>query len=274
MRSKGLDTFRKVLSMTIYPKDRNILQKTCDSGSTARVICLLDHLSKLPHALLFYTPLTVQSERIYDILRTYEISKREIVVEWTENMISSHLQKTENGTLDDVILWKFCPLHHSISQRGSIRSKPKDEISELKNLLFACIQFGKATVANAVMLYDERILNSKNDQGQTPLMFAALEKQKELFLLLAEKPYIPITSEDWAFLFEHIRDWVDVVHVLMKVFSDMKINYLYLYLSKVLTERFSNIYKTQTKEDIRFYVLALVLVDIHFTFSAKVWIQL
>ena len=47
-----------------------------------------------------------------------------------------------------------------------------------------------------------------------------------------------------------------------------------IYLSKVLTERFSTVYKTQTKEDIRFPILTLVLVDINFTFSAKVWIQL
>ena len=47
-----------------------------------------------------------------------------------------------------------------------------------------------------------------------------------------------------------------------------------VYLSKVLTERFSIVYKTQTKEDIRFYILTLVIVDINFTFSAKVWIQL
>ena len=47
-----------------------------------------------------------------------------------------------------------------------------------------------------------------------------------------------------------------------------------LYLSKVLTERFSILYKTQTNEDIRFYILTLVLVDVHFTFSAKFWIQL
>ena len=49
---------------------------------------------------------------------------------------------------------------------------------------------------------------------------------------------------------------------------------LFLYLSKVLTEHFSILYKTQTNEDIRFYILTLVLVDINFTFSAKVWIQL
>ena len=36
-----------------------------------------------------------------------------------------------------------------------------------------------------------------------------------------------------------------------------------IYLSKVLTERFSIVYKTQTKEDIRFYILTLVLVDIN-----------
>ena len=47
-----------------------------------------------------------------------------------------------------------------------------------------------------------------------------------------------------------------------------------IYLSKVLTERFSILYKTQTKEDIRFYILILVLVDINFTLRAKVWIQL
>ena len=43
--------------------------------------------------------------------------------------------------------------------------------------------------------------------------------------------------------------------------------FLLLYLSKVLTERFSIPYKTQTKEDIRFYILTFVLVDINFTFS-------
>ena len=51
-------------------------------------------------------------------------------------------------------------------------------------------------------------------------------------------------------------------------------NIMDIYLSKVLTERFSILYKTQTKEDIRLHILTLVLVDINFTFSAKVWIQL
>ena len=49
---------------------------------------------------------------------------------------------------------------------------------------------------------------------------------------------------------------------------------LLIYLSKVLTERFSILYKTQTKEDIRFFNLTLVSVDINFTLSAKVWIHL
>ena len=47
-----------------------------------------------------------------------------------------------------------------------------------------------------------------------------------------------------------------------------------IYLSKVLTGRFSILYKTQTKEDIRCYILTLVSVDINFTFSAKGRIQL
>ena len=39
----------------------------------------------------------------------------------------------------------------------------------------------------------------------------------------------------------------------------LAIVYIYhIYLSKVLTERFSILYKTQTKEDIRFYILTLV----------------
>ena len=50
--------------------------------------------------------------------------------------------------------------------------------------------------------------------------------------------------------------------------------FMYIYLSKVLTERFSIQYQTQTKEDIRIYILTFVLVDINLTFSAKVWIQL
>ena len=207
--------------MTIYPTDRNILQTACDSNSTARVICLLDHLSKLPHAALFYTPLTVRSERIYDILKTYDISKHNIVIEWTGEMISSllHVQKKENGLCDEVVLWKFCHLHHSISQCGSTTSTPKDDNCELKDVMFAGIQFGNATVANAVMSYDKGLLNSRNCNGQTPIMFAAKAKQKEMFLFLAVKPDISITSEDWTFLIDHISDWNDVVQVLMKVFD-------------------------------------------------------
>ena len=44
---------------------------------------------------------------------------------------------------------------------------------------------------------------------------------------------------------------------------------IYIYLSKVLTERFSILYKTQTKEDIKFYKLTLVLVDINLTSAQK-----
>ena len=60
----------------------------------------------------------------------------------------------------------------------------------------------------------------------------------------------------------------------MKTCQMRKLFVTYVYLSKVLTERFSILYKTQTKEDIWFYILTLVLIDIHFTFTAKVWIQL
>ena len=35
-------------------------------------------------------------------------------------------------------------------------------------------------------------------------------------------------------------------------------HFINVYLSKVLTERFSNLYQTQSKEDIRFYILTLV----------------
>ena len=47
----------------------------------------------------------------------------------------------------------------------------------------------------------------------------------------------------------------------------------HIYLSKVLTERFSILNNIQTKKDIRLYILTLVLVDINFTFKAKVRIQ-
>ena len=49
---------------------------------------------------------------------------------------------------------------------------------------------------------------------------------------------------------------------------------MHVYLSKDLTERFSILNKTQTKKDMKIYLLTLVLFDINFTFSAKVWIQL
>ena len=38
---------------------------------------------------------------------------------------------------------------------------------------------------------------------------------------------------------------------------------LFIYLSKLLTERFSILNKIQTKKDIRLYILTLVLVDIN-----------
>ena len=52
--------------------------------------------------------------------------------------------------------------------------------------------------------------------------------------------------------------------------KDTSMLLLNVYLSKVLTERFSILNKIQTKEDIRLYILTLVLVDINFTFRAKV----
>ena len=54
----------------------------------------------------------------------------------------------------------------------------------------------------------------------------------------------------------------------------MSFIFFYIYLSKVLTERFFILYKTQTKEDIMFYIWTLVLVDMNFSFITKVWIQL
>ena len=68
-------------------------------------------------------------------------------------------------------------------------------------------------------------------------------------------------------LYGHIRQRV------AKYRGSLRQSRLYIYLSKVLTERFSIQNKIQTKKDIRLYILTLVLVDINFTFSAKVWIQ-
>ena len=42
-----------------------------------------------------------------------------------------------------------------------------------------------------------------------------------------------------------------------------------IYLPKVLTERFSILNKTQTKKDMKVYLLTLVLFDINFTFAQK-----
>ena len=64
------------------------------------------------------------------------------------------------------------------------------------------------------------------------------------------------------------------VQQIIRMSLFMKLEALFLpllkiiYLSKVLTERFSILYKTQTKEDIRFYILTLVSVDKNYTFSA------
>ena len=61
---------------------------------------------------------------------------------------------------------------------------------------------------------------------------------------------------------EHNRPYSDVAKYIFDI-----------YLSKVITDRFSILNKIQTKKDIRLYILTLVLVDIKFTFGAKVWIQ-
>ena len=71
----------------------------------------------------------------------------------------------------------------------------------------------------------------------------------------------------------NINKVVYIFYIPNPVFSQRSQGTL-MYFSKVLTERFSILYKTRTKEDIRLNILTLVLVDIHFTLSAKVWIQL
>ena len=220
---------KECLSRKRYPLDRKILQKACKMNPTSRTICLLDHFSKLPCALHFYTPLTVSSERVFDILKSYGIPETEITVDWTETMISSllHIQRKENGTLDEqyeVVFRKYCCLVSVVRPDGYIEETAKAITPHLKNILFACILFGKATETKAIIICDKNLLNSKNEEGLTPIMFAAKKNQREITLLLAgEKPDISIASNDGTLLIDLIHDWKDVLQELMKVCEIIRI---------------------------------------------------
>ena len=196
----------------------DLLQEVCDKDSTINAICLLSHWAKLGLPLHFDKPLKVCSEKMFDTLGQFGFPDSDIIVEWTDKMIASLFSNRETGEYDEVVIRRFCHVISIIRPDGQMEFECKGEGLELKVLLFACIKFGRTNETKVIISSVKTLLNSKNDRGETPIMYAAQRNQREIVRLLAEeRPDISIASDDGTCLVDLIQDWEEVVQELEKV---------------------------------------------------------
>ena len=224
---ESLSEFRLALSEATPPQFMDLLKVSCDRSLIRHVVCILDHCRKFKVGLQIATPLRPCSERVFDLLRTYNVENCDIFLELSDEMLSCFTFKRigRSGRYEnEQIIRKFLKTSMVIDEKGIVKyeripeNQEEMEKRKLETLLFACIQCGKMQVIENVISLCKYVLNTKNDKGQTPIVCAANLQKREITLMLAkEKPDISIAANDGTLLADLIQDWDDVIQELLKV---------------------------------------------------------
>ena len=217
---------RKLLSRKRCVIDSDLLQLACDKASTSYLILLLHHCSMQGIALQSVTPLVVRTERVFDILKTFactnDMLNVAISVEYT-----SVFGKGKKQIPDEVVLCKYTTLRFVAGVDGMINTECMIKHGNSTSILFSCLQCNRLLETKTILSWDKSLLNSKNEKGQTSILYAAEMKQREMVLYLAgQGADITIASDDGTYLVDLIQDWKDVIDELMKVYNN-----IYLILS-------------------------------------------
>ena len=193
--------------------DRYTLQLACDGNYTLHLKCLLDYCFKLQTPLKFERPLLVQFYETFEILKAYNIE-----VTLTDALVDVVLKETKDETTREKVFQRFCNVVSYLKEKWFVLEEGTRENRQLKQLMFRCIEYQRLREMQFIMSSEKRLLDSKNELGQTPILYAAQLKQRELVLYLAEeKPDISIPSDDGTYLIDLIYEWDDVIQALMKV---------------------------------------------------------
>ena len=230
-------SLRKLLSTIYVTIDSRIIQKACDRKTTNQLVCLLEHCSRdsVPLREITKEVITVHSERAFDILRTYDILAEHIIIDWNREMLSSVMKDDDQFhgvSLLNLVKYFGHSSRFILQETGEFERCSITKSSNLANLLFASIYLcdpnvddqgnGCKHLIKCILPLNKDMINIQNGEGQTPIMYAACLKKKEIVRLLAEeKPDISIQSKDGKLLINFINDWDDIIHILMKVIQVM-----------------------------------------------------
>ena len=197
--------------------DRDILQLACDGNYTLHLKCLLDYCFKLQTPLKFERPLSVKFYETFEILKAYNIE-----VTLTDALVDAVLKETKDKATREIVFRRFCNVVSYLKEKWFVLEEGTRENRQLKQLMFRCIEYQRLREMQFIMSCEKRLLDSKNKLGQTPILYAAQLKQRELVLHLAEeKPDIFIPSDDGTYLIDLIYEWDDVIQALIKVYNNI-----------------------------------------------------
>ena len=144
-------------------------------------------------------------------------------MELAEEMIESLLSKTTDSATDVSVQFSYVVSY--FRETAAVQQHEKRENPHLKKLLYACIRFKRQREIKHILSMEKQLLDSQNHNGETPILYAAKENQREIVLLLAkEKPNISITSKDGTHVIDLIYEWEEVTNVLRMVCYCIKNN--------------------------------------------------
>ena len=171
---------------------------------------------------MFVKPLTVSSDRIYQILKSYNIPVRRICLELTESVTPTPEQSGEDEEYESAIR-TLREVPFVVAENGIVHTKYcQTENREDNEQLKTYIQCGQVRTIQHILSCNKNakrdLLDTKFNNGMIPIVYAAHIKKKEVVLLLSkEKPDISIASDDGTLLIDLIQDWDDIIQELMKV---------------------------------------------------------
>ena len=212
------------------PELSDVLQAVFDRNLTLHSLCILEHCAR--HQIIptmpTCTPFRVCSERMFDILTTYNFSECDFLMVWSKETLPCLVQEeyVKEGLNRNrkCVIRKFCKTLCVVTENGVVQSEgthiiqEEQDESKLKTLLFSCIQFSKTFEIKNILSIAEHFVNAKDKKGRTPIVYAAELKHKDTVLLLAENGAdISIAADDGTLLIDLIHEWNDVIQALMKV---------------------------------------------------------
>ena len=221
VQSGDLAALKKCLKTSVEAVNYETLQEACDRDSIDHLKYLLKHNMNINKRTEIRGNLLIKSVEAFDVLMSHEIPKNRIDVKWQFILSVCGSNRKDIRTC----IQKLCNSPACIKQGCEGEN---ERLLSLKSFLFECIANSRIVIVECIIECVEYFLNTQDENGRTPIVYAAEKGIKDIVEMLAKmKPDISVRSNDGKRLIDYIaglENKTKIVEILDKV-SQYKILY-------------------------------------------------